>query len=74
LLHREVTAEHRTTVTSMSSMMAHLAFALGSILLTALASGTSVSVAIVVGAVVLAVAVPLFLPAARAERRKPVSV
>ena len=32
------------------------------------------SVAIVVGGVVLALAAPLYLPAARAERRRPVAV
>lgn len=74
LIHREVTSEHRSTVTSMNSMVAQPAGALGLILLTALASGVSTSFAIVVGAVVLAVAAPLYLPAARAERRQSVSV
>jgi predicted MFS family arabinose efflux permease len=68
LIHREVTSEHRSTVTSMNSMVAQPAFAVGSILLTALASGISTSFAIVVGAIALAVAAPLYLPAARAER------
>jgi predicted MFS family arabinose efflux permease len=70
LLHREVTGEHRSTVMSMNSVMMHPAFAVGLILLTALATGTSVSIAIVVGAVVLALAAPLYLPAARAERQR----
>lgn len=74
LLHREVDGPQRTTVMSMNSMVAQPAGALGAILLTALATGTSVSVAIVVGAVVLAVAAPLYLPAARAERRRRVAV
>lgn len=74
LIHRQVTSEHRSTVTSMNSMVAQPAGALGLILLTALASGVSTSFAIVVGAVVLAVAAPLYLPAARAERRQSVSV
>jgi hypothetical protein len=74
LLHREVTSEHRSTVTSMNSMAAQPAGSLGMILLTALASGVSTSFAIVVGAIVLAVAAPLYLPAARAERRRSVSV
>lgn len=39
-------------------------------MLAALATGASVSTAIVVGAVVPAVAAPLYLPAARAERRR----
>lgn len=70
LLHREVTAEHRTTVMSMNSMVAQPAGSLGLIVLTALASGVSTSFAIVVGAVVLALAAPLYLPATRAERRE----
>lgn len=74
LIHREVTSEHRSTVTSMNSMVAQPAGALGLILLTALASGVSTSFALVVGAVALAVAAPLYLPAARAERRQSVSV
>lgn len=74
LLHREVTGEHRSTVVSMNSMMMQPAGALGLIMLTALASGTSVSTAIVVGGVVLALAAPLYLPAVRARRRSPVAV
>jgi MFS transporter, DHA1 family, tetracycline resistance protein len=74
LLHREVDGPHRSTVVSMNSMMGQPAGSLGLIVLTAIASGTSVSAAMVVGAVVLALAAPLYLPAARAERRRPVSV
>jgi MFS family permease len=74
LLHREVTGEHRSTVMSMSSMVAQPAFSVGSILLTMLASGVSTGVAIVVGGLVLALASPLYLPAMRAERRDPVPV
>jgi len=74
LLHREVTGEHRSTVMSMNSMVAQPAFSIGMIVLTALASGVSTSVAIVVGAVVLALAAPLYLPAVRAERRQPAPV
>jgi MFS family permease len=74
LLHREVTGEHRSTVMSMNSMVAQPAGSLGMIVLTALAAGVSTSFAIVVGAVVLAIAAPLYLPAARAERHEPVPV
>ncbi|MGH3762551.1 MFS transporter [Actinophytocola sp.] len=74
LLHREVSGENRSTVMSINSMMMQPAGALGMILLTALATGTSVSTAIVVGAVVLALAAPLYLPAIRAERRPRVPV
>jgi predicted MFS family arabinose efflux permease len=69
LLHRQVTSEHRTTVLSLNSMVAQPAFAVGLVVLTALADGTSVRVAIVTGAVVLAFAAPLYLPAWRAERQ-----
>jgi hypothetical protein len=74
LLHREVTSEHRSTVMSVNSMMMQPAGSIGLILLSAIASGASVSLAIVVGGVVLALAAPLYLPAARAERRRPVAV
>ena len=74
LLHREVTGEHRSTVMSMSSMVAQPSFAIGSILLTMLASGVSTGVAIVVGGLVLALSSPLYLPAMRAERREPAPV
>lgn len=74
LLHGEVSSEHRSTVMSMNSMVAQPAGALGMIILTAIASSTSVSTAIVVGGVVLAAAAPLYLPAARAGRPQPVTV
>jgi MFS transporter, DHA1 family, tetracycline resistance protein len=74
LLHREVTGAHRTTVTSVNSMVGQPAFAIGAILLTALASGVSTGFAIAVGGVVLALAAPLYLPAVRAERRRSVAV
>ncbi len=74
LLHREVTGEHRTTVMSMNSMVAQPAGSLGMIVLTLLASGVSTSFAIVVGAVVLALAAPLYLPAVRTEQRDRVPV
>jgi predicted MFS family arabinose efflux permease len=70
LLHHEVTGSHRTTVISMNSMISQPAGAVGTIVLTALADGTSVSTAIVVGGIVLAVAAPLYLPAWRAERAR----
>lgn len=66
LLHARATSEVRATVLSLNSMVAQPAGALGMITLTALADGTSVAVALVVGAVVLAVAAPLYLPAHRA--------
>jgi MFS family permease len=74
LLHREVDGPNRSTVMSMNSMVAQPAGSLGLIVLTAVASGTSVSTAMVLGAVVLAAAAPLYLPAIRAERRRPAAV
>jgi MFS family permease len=70
LLHREVTASHRTTVLSLNSMVFHPAAAIGSLVLTAVAAGASVSAAIVLGGVVCALAAPLYLPARRAERER----
>lgn len=74
LLHREVDGGHRSTIVSMNSMMSQPAGAIGLVGLTALATSASTSTAIVVGAVVLALAAPLYLPALRAERRRPVAV
>lgn len=74
LLHREVDGRHRSTVVSMNSMLAQPGGSLGLIVLTAIASGTSVPAAMIVGAVVLAAAAPLYLPAMRSERRERVSV
>jgi MFS family permease len=65
LLHQQVTSEHRTTVLSLNSMVAQPAGAAGLVVLTALADGTSVRLAIICGAVVLALAAPLYLPAWR---------
>jgi hypothetical protein len=49
-------------------MVAQPAYAAGLVVLTALADGTSVQLAIICGAVVLALAAPLYLPAWRANR------
>ena len=69
LLHRQVSGSNRATILSMNSMVAQPAASIGSLVLGALAAGASVSIAIVVGGIVLAVAAPLYLPAWRAERR-----
>ncbi|RZU74770.1 putative MFS family arabinose efflux permease [Micromonospora kangleipakensis] len=68
LLHRQVDGPYRTSVISLNSMMAQPAGALGGLVLTALADRSSVSTAMFVGAVVLALAAPLYLPAWRAGR------
>ncbi|MGW4296745.1 MFS transporter [Micromonospora chersina] len=69
LLHRQVDGPYRTSVLSLNSMMGQPAGALGAVVLTALADATSITVAMLVGAVILAVAAPLYLPAWRAGRR-----
>lgn len=73
LLHREVDSAHRTTVLSVNSMVAMPAGAIGGIALGALADGTSVPLAMGVGAAVLAAAAPLYLVARSASRSNEVS-
>ena len=68
LLHRQVDGPHRTTVLSMNSMVSQPAGAIGAIVLAALADGTSVTTAMVVGGIVCAAAAPLYIPAWRRER------
>jgi len=67
LLHREVDGPHRTTVLSINSMVGQPAAALGAIVLASLADATSVSMAMIVGGIVCALAAPLYIPAWRAE-------
>jgi hypothetical protein len=68
LLHRQVEGSHRTTVLSMNSMVAQPAGSLGGITLAALADGTTVASAMIVGGIICAVVAPLYLPAWRQER------
>ena len=70
LLHREVDGPRRTTLLSINSMVAQPAGALGGIVLAGLADATSISLAMVVGGVICAVAAPLYIPAWRAERAR----
>ena len=70
LLHRQVDSAHRTTVLSMNSMVGQPAGAIGAIVLAALADGTSLPTAMIVGGIVCALAAPLYLPALRAERQR----
>lgn len=70
LLHREVDSRHRTTILSMNSMVSQPAGAIGAIVLSALADGTSLATTMVVAGALCAVAAPLYLPALRAERRR----
>lgn len=66
LLHRQVDGAYRTTVISMNSMMAQPGGAAGLVVLGTLADATTVSTAMLVGALVLATAAPLYLTARRA--------
>jgi len=70
LLHRQVGGEFRATVSSLNSMAGLSAAALGLIALTAIAEATSLSTASYVGALVLAAAAPLYIPAWRQSRKK----
>lgn len=70
LLHRQVDGPHRTTILSMNSMASQPAGAIGAIALAALADGTSVTMAMLVGGIVCAAAAPLYVPAWRAERAR----
>ena len=69
LVHRQVDASRRNTVLSLNSMAGFGSFALGAVVLSALADATSVAAAIVTGAVVLALGAPLYLPAHRQARQ-----
>jgi MFS family permease len=69
LLHRQVDSRHRTTVLSMNSMLSQPAGAIGAIVLTSIAAGTSLSTAMIVAGVACALAAPLYLPARSAELR-----
>jgi DHA1 family tetracycline resistance protein-like MFS transporter len=65
LLHRQVEGPFRASLISLNSMVSQPAGALGLIVLTALATSVSTSIAMLVGAVVLAAAAPLYLVARR---------
>jgi MFS transporter, DHA1 family, tetracycline resistance protein len=67
LLHRQVEGPYRASLISLNSMVSQPAGAIGLVALTALATGVSVSAALLVGAVVLAAAAPLYLVTQRAE-------
>jgi len=63
LLHRQVDGPYRASLISLNSMVSQPAGALGLVVLTAVAARASVSTAMLVGAVVLAAAAPLYLVA-----------
>lgn len=68
LLHEQATEKVRATVLSLNSMVSQPAAALGMIALTAFGETISLSVAMYVGAIVLAAAAPLYIPAWRQAR------
>ncbi len=74
LLHRQAEDRVRATVVSLNSWISQPASALGVIVMTAFAQATSVSMAMYVGAIVLAAAAPLYLPAWRQSRMDAVPV
>jgi MFS family permease len=74
MLHRQAEDRVRATVVSLNSWVSQPAGALGVVLMTAFAQATSVSMAMYVGAVVLALAAPLYVPAWRQSRMDNVSV
>jgi DHA1 family tetracycline resistance protein-like MFS transporter len=61
LLHRQVDGPYRASVLSLNSMIGQPGSALGLVTLTAIAAAAGTPTAMVVGAVVLAVAAPLYL-------------
>jgi len=69
LLHREATASNRSTVLSINSMMAFLAFGLAGPLLGALADRASIATAMVTAGAV-SVLGAFYLPARRSELRR----
>lgn len=71
LLHEQAEASNRATVLSAASMAGHPGGAIGGIALGRLADQLSVSTAMVIGALVLLVTLPLYIPALRSSRAKP---
>jgi MFS transporter, DHA1 family, tetracycline resistance protein len=61
MLHRQVDGPWRASVLSLNSMVSQPAGALGLVVLTAIAASAGTPAAILTGAVVLAVAAPLYL-------------
>jgi DHA1 family tetracycline resistance protein-like MFS transporter len=71
LLHRQAEGEYRASLLSLNSMVAAPGFSIGAIVLTAVAVHAGTSVAIVAGAVVLALAAPLYLVKSTKVFREP---
>ncbi|WP_433791077.1 MFS transporter [Actinoplanes sp. CA-252034] len=71
LLHRQAEGDYRTSLLSLNSMVAAPGFSIGAIVLTAVAAGAGTPVAILVGAVVLTAAAPLYLVKSATVFREP---
>jgi MFS transporter, DHA1 family, tetracycline resistance protein len=67
MLHRQVEGPYRASVLSLNSMVGQPGSALGAVVLTAIAAYASTSAAMLTGAVVLAVAAPLYLVGRRSS-------
>ena len=75
MLHRGVVdANTRATVVSVNSLTAQTGAMLGGIALGLLADATSLTVAIVVGAVILSAAAPLYLVAGRGLKQQAIEL
>jgi MFS family permease len=73
LLHRQVDGPYRASVLSLNSMIGQPGSALGLVTLTAIAAAAGTPTAMVVGAVVLAVAAPLYLVRKRPTDPAPIA-
>ncbi|MFD1371623.1 MFS transporter [Actinoplanes sichuanensis] len=71
LLHRQAEGPYRASLLSLNSMVAAPGFAIGAVVLTAVAAGAGTTVAILAGAVVLAAAAPLYLVKSKTVFREP---
>ncbi|GIF39908.1 MFS transporter [Actinoplanes xinjiangensis] len=71
LLHRQAEGSYRASLLSLNSMVAAPGFSIGAVVLTAVAVQSSTSTAIVIGAVVLALAAPLYLVKSTTVFREP---
>ncbi|GAA4406948.1 hypothetical protein GCM10023168_22460 [Fodinibacter luteus] len=70
LLHREADASNRSTVLSIDSMMAFLAFAVAAPLVGTLADRASIAAAMVTAGAISVLGAVFYLPARRAERSR----
>jgi MFS family permease len=69
MVHRAIESRHRATVVSANSLTAQLGFALSGIALGALADGTSITTAMLVGGGALVAGAPLYLAGSAQDER-----